>query len=63
MEREKSYRESLARIREIVDEIESGELDLDVLSERVREASELLRYCRDHLTATDEQLKQTLAEL
>ena len=41
------------RIREIVDEIERGDLDVDLLSDRVKEAMRLSRLCNDKLLKID----------
>lgn len=47
-EKIKSYTEAVTRLRQIVSEIEQGELDVDILSDRVKEASRLLRICKEN---------------
>jgi len=40
MEKKETYNEAVEKLREIVEDIESGELDVDVLSEKVKEATQ-----------------------
>ena len=37
------YSEAMARLQEILDRIDSSDVDIDELAERVKEASELIR--------------------
>ena len=63
MEKQESYNEAVEKLRFIVEEIESGELDVDVLSEKVKEATRLIKLCKEKLFKTDEEVKKILAEL
>lgn len=63
MKKTASYNESIAKLREIVSDIESGELDVDILSEKVKEASRLIKVCKDKLGKADEEVKKILEEL
>ncbi|MDR2921185.1 MAG: exodeoxyribonuclease VII small subunit [Tannerella sp.] len=63
MKKTESYNESIAKLREIVSDIESGELDVDILSEKVKEASRLIKVCKDKLFKADEEVKKILEEL
>lgn len=38
-EKKESYNKAIEKLRGIIQDIESGELDVDVLSEKVKEAS------------------------
>ena len=58
--KELTYKEALGRIREIVAEIERGDLDVDLLSDRVKETSRLLRFCDDKLRRVDADVRQAL---
>ena len=58
--KEMTYKEALGRIREIVAEIERGDLDVDLLSDRVKEASRLLRFCDDKLRRVDADVRKAL---
>ena len=63
MEKKETYNEAIEKLRAIVANIERGELDIDELSEKVKEASRLIKVCKDKLTVADEEVKKILEEL
>ena len=63
MEKKETYNESIEKLRAIVAIIERGELDIDELSEKVKEASRLIKVCKEKLTVADEEVKKILEEL
>ena len=63
MEKKETYNEAVEKLRAIVEEIERGELDVDVLSEKVKEATRLIKLCKEKLFKTDEEVKKILEEL
>lgn len=60
---EPSYAELSGELDTILDEIESGEIDLDVLSDKVERAAELLAQCRRKLAATETKVKKVTSDL
>ncbi len=60
---EPSYAEASAELERILHDIESGEIDLDVLTEKVERAAELLALCRRKLAATETKVKKVTADL
>ena len=56
--KEETYNEAVEKLRKIVADIENGELDVDVLSEKVKEATRLIKLCK-----VDEEVKKVLEEL
>ncbi|HBK28612.1 MAG TPA: exodeoxyribonuclease VII small subunit [Parabacteroides sp.] len=58
-----SYQEAVDKLRLIVNEIENGNLDVDLLSEKVREATRLIKLCKEKLYKVDEEVKKVLEEL
>ncbi|HEX9651643.1 MAG TPA: exodeoxyribonuclease VII small subunit [Cyclobacteriaceae bacterium] len=56
------YTEAVREIEEILNEIEAGELEVDILAERVRRAGELIKLCREKLRKTEEDLEENLNE-
>ena len=58
-----TYSQAKQELEEIVSAIESGELDVDALTEKVKRASELIAFCKERLTKTDEELQKRLAEI
>ncbi len=59
----KSYNDAIAKLRRIVSEIEDNELDVDLLSEKVQEATRLIKFCKEKLYKVDEEVKKILEEL
>ncbi|MFK7739863.1 MAG: exodeoxyribonuclease VII small subunit [Planctomycetota bacterium] len=58
-----TYAQMSGELEEILDEIESGEIDLDVLSDKVERAALLLTQCRKKLAATETKVKKVTTEL
>jgi len=63
MEKKETYNEAIRRLRAIVANIEKDELDIDELSEKVKEASRLIKVCKEKLFKADEEVKKILEEL
>ena len=62
-EKKESYNKAIEKLRGIIHDIESGELDVDVLSEKVKEASRLIKLCREKLFKADKEVKKILDTL
>lgn len=58
-----SYSRALSELEKIISEIESEETDLDLLSEKVKRAAYLIKYCRTRLRSTEEEVKKALSEI
>lgn len=58
-----TYAEAVKELEEIVARMQSDNCDIDKLSAYTRRAIELLRLCRESLTATDEEIQKCLEEL
>ena len=58
-----TYEQALARIEEITGQIESGELNVDALALHVKEASELLKFCKGKLNETETEIEKILKEM
>jgi len=63
MEKTETYNEAVEKLRAIVEDIERGELDVDVLSEKVKEAARLVKLCKEKLFKADGEIKKILEEL
>lgn len=61
--KEISYKEAFKRLQEIQNLIEENKLDVDDLSSILKEASELLKICKDKLFAVNEETKKILEEI
>lgn len=62
-EKKESYNKAMEKLRGIIQDIESSELDVDVLSEKVKEASRLIKLCREKLFKADKEVKKILDTL
>ena len=58
-----SYSEAIAEIEETIALIESEELDVDDLSEKVKRVSELLEICKAKLSNTEKEVEKILSEI
>lgn len=54
------YEEAIKELETIVSQIEKNELDIDQLTNRLKEAQKLIKLCKDKLYKTDEQIKAML---
>ena len=61
--KEESYNEAIEKLRRIVAEIDKDELDVDLLSEKVKEASRLIKPCKEKLYKVDTDVRNVLEEL
>ncbi|MBR3977960.1 MAG: exodeoxyribonuclease VII small subunit [Bacteroidaceae bacterium] len=61
--KKKSYAEAVARLEEIMAAVQGGKIDVDELSGLLKEATELLRFCKDKLYKADEEVKLLLEEM
>jgi len=55
-----SYRVAVDELETILNEIESGDADVDVLSEKVKRALFLINYCKARLRSTDEEVRKLI---
>lgn len=60
MEKTMKYEQAVAELEKIVAQMESGELDLDMLTIKLKRAQALIQLCKDRLTKTDEEIQKIL---
>ena len=58
--KEIKYEAAFAELQSIVTKMENDELDIDQLSEQLKRAQELIKFCKDKLTKTDEEIQKLL---
>jgi exodeoxyribonuclease VII small subunit len=61
--KELTYSHALAELEDIISSIESEEVDVDALAEKVKRAAVLIRFCREKLKGTGEDVKKVLSEM
>ena len=57
------YKEAMEEIERIVDEIENETVDVDMLTEKIKRAAFLVKYCKQKLRKTDDEIRKVLDEL
>ena len=62
MNEELKYEEALAQLDTIVHKMESNEYDIDELAAQLKTAQRLIKFCKDKLTKTEEELQKIQAE-
>ncbi|MGL6021501.1 MAG: exodeoxyribonuclease VII small subunit [Chitinophagaceae bacterium] len=58
-----NYTESFEELQNIVSEIEAGNISIDLLSENVKRATQLIQICKNILFSTEEDVQNILNEL
>jgi len=56
-----AYKDAVEELESILHEIETGETDIDVLSEKVKRALFLIQLCRARLKHTDDEVRKLIA--
>jgi len=62
MSTDPGYKDALEEIESIVEEIENEAVDIDVLTDRVKRATFLIKLCKTKLKKTDDEVKKVLKE-
>lgn len=58
-----SFNDAVKEIEKILQNIETGNLDVDKLSEEVKKASELIKQCQKKLHETEEEINSIFKDL
>ncbi len=56
MDENKKYEEALSQLETIVRKMEANEYDIDELAVQLKTAQQLIKFCKDKLTKTEEEL-------
>jgi exodeoxyribonuclease VII small subunit len=60
---ELTYKAAIGEIEEILKQIENDELDIDLLSEKVKRLSILVTLCREKLHNTEAEIEKILKDM
>ena len=55
-----THTQATQRLQEIVTSLESGTLNVDTLAAQIKEAQQLLAFCKERLTTTTQELENIL---
>ncbi len=56
------YEEAMKKLETIVSDIEDNKLDIDKITEKLKEAQELIKFCKDKLYQTDQEVHKLLSD-
>lgn len=57
-----TYNEAIAELELIVKQIENEEIDLDMLTDMVKRADYLCKFCMSKLKSTEEEVKSIISD-
>ena len=60
MSKEPTYNEAIAEIEEILRQIETGDLDVDELTDKVKRVAYLLDTCKKKLRKTESEIQKVI---
>lgn len=55
-----TYAKAMRELEGIVERVERNELDIDDLTESLKRAQELVKFCRERLLKTEEEIRNIL---
>jgi exodeoxyribonuclease VII small subunit len=58
-----TYSQAIGELEKIINEIEAESVDVDVLAEKVKRATYLIKFCKNNLRTTEEEVKKVLSEM
>ncbi len=58
-----NYTKAIGELEQIINEIETESIDMDLLTERVKRAAYLIKFCRGNLRTTEEEVKKALSDI
>ena len=58
-----TYTKAMQELETIVAKMQSDNCDIDALSDYTKRAAELIKFCREKLTSTDEEVKKCIESL
>lgn len=58
-----TYTEAFSELQAIVSEMEHAEVSIDVLDQKIKRASELMKICKDKLYKTEQNVQDILKEM
>lgn len=62
MNKKPTYEQAMKRLQTIVSQMENGEMDIDFLLANLKEAKQLIDFCRNKLTQVETDVKKILEE-
>ena len=61
-EQNETYAQALERLEKIVAQIDSNQLDIDQLADKIKEANRLIAFCTAKLTKAEAEVEKLLSD-
>lgn len=61
--KELTYKEAFSELHKIIQDIENENIDIDILSEKIKRASKLMAICQAKLSSTEKEVHELLQHL
>ena len=61
-EKKQTYSQAIGKLEQLVAQIENNELDIDTLGSKLKEAQDLIKFCKSKLYKTEEDIKKILEQ-
>lgn len=58
-----TYEQAYEELQTIISDIETGEISVDSLSEKVKRAAALISFCKEKLKSTEDDVQKILDDL
>lgn len=58
-----TYARAIEELEEIINNIETESIIVDVLTDKVKRAAYLIKFCQDNLRSTEQEVKKALSEI
>lgn len=58
-----NYDKAYLELQEIMADLQNDEISVDVLTEKVKRASELIKFCNQKLRSTETQISEIIKDL
>ena len=62
MNQEQKYEEAFAQLQDIVRKMENDEYSIDEIAVQLKEAQQLIKFCKDRLARTETEIQKIQAE-
>lgn len=61
--KELTYKQATTELEKIFKELESDKLDIDDLENKVKQAADLIEFCKEKLVKTDDEIERILQKM
>ena len=62
VKKKETYSQAMARLEAIVRQVDSNELEIDELVEKIKEANEIIAFCSEKLKKADAEIEKLWAD-